>query len=64
MENNKAPARGRVFALTGADLEPTEDLIQGTCFMNGIPLVVLYDSGATHSFIAETVAFGHAILIS
>ncbi|XP_057443196.1 uncharacterized protein LOC130734935 [Lotus japonicus] len=51
-ENNKAPARGRVFTLTGADLEPTEDLIQGTCFMNGIPLVVLYDSGATHSFIA------------
>ncbi|XP_057418907.1 uncharacterized protein LOC130713125 [Lotus japonicus] len=50
-ENNKAPARGRVFTLTGADLEPTEDQIQGTCFMNGIPLVVLYDSGATHSFI-------------
>ncbi|XP_057443841.1 uncharacterized protein LOC130735996 [Lotus japonicus] len=46
------PTRGRVFTLNGIDVEEAEDLIQGTCFMNGIPLIVLYDSGATHSFIA------------
>nr|KYP32719.1 hypothetical protein KK1_046525 [Cajanus cajan] len=29
------------------------DLIQGMCFINGTPLIVLYDSGATHSFISH-----------
>ncbi|XP_057442843.1 uncharacterized protein LOC130734429 [Lotus japonicus] len=47
----KQPVGGRVFTMTGTNVEQVEDLIQGTCFMNGITLIVLYDSGATHSFI-------------
>ena len=43
---------GRVFTLNGAEASKSKDLIQGRCFINGIPLLVLFDSGATHSFIS------------
>ncbi|XP_006589993.1 uncharacterized protein LOC114371539 [Glycine soja] len=44
---------GRVFALSGADAAQFDDLIQGMCFISHVPLVVLYDSGGTHSFISR-----------
>ena len=43
---------GHVFALTRVKAIASDSLIQGTCFIQGHPLVVLYDSGATHSFIS------------
>ena len=42
-----------MFALSGADAAEYDDLIQGMCFISQVPLVVLYDSGATHSFISR-----------
>ena len=45
-------ATGRVFTLNGAKASKSKDLIQGRCFINGISLLVLFDSGATHSFIS------------
>nr|KYP34338.1 hypothetical protein KK1_044729 [Cajanus cajan] len=50
---NKPRAMGKVFALSGAEATQSEDLIQGMCFINGTPLIILYDSGATHSFISH-----------
>uniref|UniRef100_A0A151UGT0 Transposon Ty3-I Gag-Pol polyprotein n=1 Tax=Cajanus cajan TaxID=3821 RepID=A0A151UGT0_CAJCA len=50
---SKPRATGRVFSLSGAEANQSEDLIQGMCFINGTPLIVLYDSGATHSFISH-----------
>ncbi|XP_020240665.1 uncharacterized protein LOC109819365 [Cajanus cajan] len=50
---SKPRATGRVFALSGAEASQSKDLIQGMCFINGTPLIVLYDSGATHSFISH-----------
>ncbi|XP_057452439.1 uncharacterized protein LOC130744266 [Lotus japonicus] len=44
---------GRVFAMFGEQAAVTDDLIQGTCVIAGTSLMVLFDSGATHSFIAE-----------
>ncbi|XP_057445436.1 uncharacterized protein LOC130737635 [Lotus japonicus] len=44
---------GRVFAMYGEQATVTDDLIQGTCVIAGTSLMVLFDSGATHSFIAE-----------
>ncbi|XP_020204469.1 uncharacterized protein LOC109789844 [Cajanus cajan] len=43
---------GRVFALSGAEAALSENLIRGTCFIAKTPFVVLFDSGATHSFIS------------
>jgi len=45
-------AMRRVFTLNSAEASKSKDLIQGKCFINGIPLLVLFDSGATHSFIS------------
>ena len=43
---------GRVFTLNGVKASKSKDLIQGKCFISGIPLLVLFYSGATHSFIS------------
>ncbi|XP_057418684.1 uncharacterized protein LOC130712885 [Lotus japonicus] len=37
----------------GEQAAVTDDLIQGTCLIAGTSLMVLFDSGATYSFIAE-----------
>ncbi|XP_019418573.1 PREDICTED: uncharacterized protein LOC109329360 [Lupinus angustifolius] len=44
--------KGQVFTMSGAKVTRSEDLIQATCFVNEVPLIVLYDSGSTHSFIS------------
>lgn len=48
----KPTVRGRVYTLNGAEASQSEDLIQGSCGMSGNLLTVLFDSGATHSFIS------------
>lgn len=40
-----------MFSLSGADASKSNNLICGTCFINGIPLIIIIDTGATHSFI-------------
>ncbi|XP_050908621.1 uncharacterized protein LOC127122305 [Lathyrus oleraceus] len=47
----KEQAKGKVFALFGADTSAEERLIRGTCFINNMPLITIIDTGATHSFI-------------
>ncbi|XP_047147766.1 uncharacterized protein LOC124820166, partial [Vigna umbellata] len=49
----RAQAVGRVYAITGAEAASSGTLIISTCLMYGIPCCVLYDSGATHSFISK-----------
>ncbi|XP_020970243.1 uncharacterized protein LOC110268437 [Arachis ipaensis] len=46
----------RVFAMTADDAMKSDSLIQGQCYVKSRLLTVLYDSGASHSFISETVA--------
>ncbi|XP_050919115.1 uncharacterized protein LOC127136621 [Lathyrus oleraceus] len=47
----KASIRGKVFALTGTQTSSDDRLIRGTCYINNIPLIVIIDTGDTHSFI-------------
>ncbi|XP_052730114.1 uncharacterized protein LOC128195751 [Vigna angularis] len=49
----RAQAVGRVYAITGAEAASSGTLVTGTCLVHGIPCCVLYDSGATHSFISK-----------
>jgi len=44
---------GRVYTMSGIETAQNHDLIQGTCFIKGKILNVLYDSGVTHSFISK-----------
>ncbi|XP_027348092.1 uncharacterized protein LOC113859547 [Abrus precatorius] len=46
--------KGRVFTMNAAETTQSVDLIHGKCFMHGTPLNVLYDFGATHSFISDS----------
>jgi len=39
--------------MNGTKVVRSEDLIQGKCILNGHLVNVLYDSGATHSFISH-----------
>src|ERR1044072_3657455 len=50
-KGKRPAAQGRVYAITGTDAEDTNELIQGTCTIAETRLVVLFNSGATHSFI-------------
>ena len=46
------PAAGRVYAVTTEQVE-TSDLIEGTVPVNGHAAYVLFDCGATHTFISD-----------
>ncbi|XP_047148802.1 uncharacterized protein LOC124821042 [Vigna umbellata] len=49
----RAQAVGRVYAITGAEAASSGNLITGECLLYGISCRVLFDSGATHSFISK-----------
>jgi len=53
----KAQASGKVFALTGTQIENKDRLIRGTYFFNSTPLIAIIDTGATHCFIAVDCAY-------
>ncbi|XP_015968046.1 uncharacterized protein LOC107491674 [Arachis duranensis] len=48
--------QGHVFAMTADDAMQSNALIQGQCYVKNQFLTVLYDLGASHSFISLTVA--------
>ncbi|XP_047165530.1 uncharacterized protein LOC124834757 [Vigna umbellata] len=49
----RAQAIGRVYAITGVETASSGTLVTSTCLLFGNPCCVLYDSGATHSFISK-----------
>ncbi|XP_047162606.1 uncharacterized protein LOC124832451 [Vigna umbellata] len=49
----RAQAVGRVYAITGTEAASSGTLVTGTCLLHGMLVCVLYDSGATHSFISK-----------
>ena len=53
-----------MLALSGVDVAQSDDLIQGMCFISQVPLVVLYDSGVTHSFISRVCVEKLALPVS
>ncbi|XP_058726043.1 uncharacterized protein LOC131597355 [Vicia villosa] len=55
---------GRVFALAGTSIASEDRLVRGTCFINGIPLITIIDTGATHCFIAADCAFKLGLVLS
>ena len=43
-----------MYAVTGAEVAGSGNLIIGSCVIAGRSLHVLFDSGATHSFVSES----------
>ena len=50
--NQKPKTTGRVFAISGAEASQFDSLVKGICSILGTQLSVLFDFGATHSFIS------------
>ena len=55
-EKNKIVYKGRVFALTEEEAQEALTVVTGTLLFNGSYAKVLFDSGATHSFISHVFA--------
>nr|AXI69408.1 Reverse Transcriptase [Olea europaea subsp. europaea] len=55
-DNNDQNQKGkaRVFAMTQKDAEENSNVIAGTLLIANTPAYVLFDSGATHSFVSTT----------
>ena len=51
---NRPQASGRVYAMTRAEVACSGKLVMGHCVIAGKSACVLYDSGATHTFVSET----------
>ncbi|XP_073120326.1 uncharacterized protein [Henckelia pumila] len=49
---SKDPIRGRVFAMTHDQVDPDSAIVTGMIRIAGLSAFVLFDSGATHSFIS------------
>ena len=63
-QSGRSRTTRRVFSLSGTDATQSDDLIQGTCFISQVHLIVLYDLGATHSFISRVCVEKLALLAS
>ncbi|RDX88639.1 hypothetical protein CR513_29748, partial [Mucuna pruriens] len=53
VESSCLKTTGRVFVCSNVEASKFENLVQGTCFVNCNPLVVLFDCIATYSFISH-----------
>ncbi|MBB1208510.1 hypothetical protein EII08_28810, partial [Klebsiella pneumoniae] len=60
--NSNIPApKARVNHVAAAEAQNAPDVVLGTFPVNSIPATVLFDSGATHSFLSKSFASKHVI---
>ncbi|PKA50315.1 hypothetical protein AXF42_Ash013404 [Apostasia shenzhenica] len=52
---NERGAQPRVYALTCQEAQESPDVIVGMLVLNNLPVVVLFDSSASHFFISESI---------
>jgi hypothetical protein len=53
-KNEPNVVRGRLNHVKAAEAEETPDVVLGTFLINSVPAKILFDSGASHSFVTET----------
>jgi hypothetical protein len=53
---------GRINYTTMEDIPEGEQVIAGTFSLNGQPMVILFDSGATHDFISKAYTQRHQLV--
>ncbi|XP_074306451.1 uncharacterized protein LOC141641698 [Silene latifolia] len=52
----QGPTRGRVFVMNSQEMETSEDVVMGNIFLNSNPVNVLFDNGASNSFISRSLS--------
>ncbi|XP_074266796.1 uncharacterized protein LOC141590083 [Silene latifolia] len=50
------PTRGRMYVMNSQEVESSDDVITGNLFLNSTPVNVLFDTGASYSFIFELLS--------
>ena len=55
---------GRVHYIHMEQIPTGEPVLAGTFMVNGHPTVVLFDSGATHTFLSKSYALKHGLKMS
>nr|XP_027127791.1 uncharacterized protein LOC113743931 [Coffea arabica] len=53
---NRPRINARVHAMTNFEVEGSNDVVTGTLLVNSTPAYMLFDCGATHSFMARKFA--------
>ncbi|WVZ85001.1 hypothetical protein U9M48_031966 [Paspalum notatum var. saurae] len=56
-----APRKGQVHYIHMEQIPTGEPVLAGTFMLNGHPIVVLFDSGASHTFISQSYVSRHGI---
>ncbi|XP_021726632.1 uncharacterized protein LOC110693769 [Chenopodium quinoa] len=51
----RSTVKGRVFVMNSRQAESSNDVVIGVLFISSFPVKVLFDSGASHSFISKKV---------
>ncbi|XP_074290268.1 uncharacterized protein LOC141616999 [Silene latifolia] len=52
----QGPTRGRVFVMNSQEMETSENVVTGNIFLNSNPVNVLFDTGASNSFISRSLS--------
>ena len=60
----RAPLQGKVNHVTAESAAEAPNVVIGTFMVNSHPATVLFDTGATHSFISKSFAEQHRIPVS
>ena len=60
----RAPRQGKVNHVTAESAAEASNVVIGTFMVNSYPAMVLFDTGATHSFISKSFAEQHGIPVS
>ena len=50
---NAAVVKGRLHHINAEEAEEAPDVVLGTFLVNSVPATILFDSGATHSFVTQ-----------
>src|SRR4051812_31472392 len=54
-----AHARGHAYNIDAEEAQDQLAIVMGTLLVNSVPATVLFDSGASHSFMVEAFALSH-----
>ncbi|KAI3691540.1 hypothetical protein L2E82_49905 [Cichorium intybus] len=55
--------KGRAFLMTAEEAQDAPDVVTGTFLVNSTPTFVLFDSGASHSFVSAVLGKGFGIVL-
>ncbi|KAD7116959.1 hypothetical protein E3N88_04227 [Mikania micrantha] len=58
------PPKGRAFKITAEEAKVTSDVVTGTFHVNSLPAYVLFDSGASRSFISVKFVDHHSFVLA